>query len=78
MAANRLPSHKHHVTGCADCPLRVDEVRDFDAEIEPETVSKCGHPEIRTRDVTGEEDIPDFCPLIRAPLLLVLDEALHG
>lgn len=63
-SANRLPPSKHEVSGCSSCPLRV---------VVDEDTSKCGHPGDYERDVSGEEGVPDFCPLIRAPLLLVLD-----
>lgn len=72
-SANRLPANKHQVSGCSTCPLRnlVDE---DDAYLlgEHESAYECGHPEVTGRDVTGEEGVPDFCPLDRAPLLLVI------
>lgn len=73
-SANRLPPSKHEVSGCSSCPLRATVIEGDGYE----TTHKCGHPDAPERDVTGEEGVPDFCPLIRAPLQLVLDpEALE-
>lgn len=72
--ANRFPASKHEVDGCSSCPLRVPapESQELDFEREDDAEYKCAHPETRDRDVTGEEGVPDFCPLERAPLLLAL------
>lgn len=66
---NRLPVEKHEVSGCSDCPLRTTVV---DSHAFADTHDKCGHPDVPERDVTDEEGVPDFCPLLRNPLLLVL------
>lgn len=76
MTANRFPALKHEVDGCPSCPLRVRvvvDIDDLDATAPGDGVlHKCAHPEVAERDVTGEEGVPDFCPLERAPLLLTL------
>lgn len=66
---NRLPPNKHEVTGCNNCPLRADLAED--------ETSKCQHPYDTLRDVTGIDGVPDFCPLVRAPLLLHISEVAH-
>jgi hypothetical protein len=43
-------------------------------EDEDEPVHECQHPDVPRRDVSGEMGVPEFCPLIRAPLLLVLEK----
>lgn len=71
MAANRFPSAKREVTGCSDCPMRVSAPEDDS--------STCSHPWQHDRDVTGEESVPEFCPLIRSSLVLHLSsEAANG
>jgi hypothetical protein len=67
MARRPLPPNKAEVEGCEECPLRgmVNEDGDFET-----AAYECQHPEKSGRDVTGEEGVPDFCPLLRAPLLL--------
>lgn len=61
---NRLPPEKHEVTGCRDCPLS--------GWTDTGEALKCQHPDVTARDVTDEEGVPDFCPLLRAPLQLVI------
>jgi hypothetical protein len=64
---NRLPPSKVEVTGCGDCPLRAAV-----EGVEGDELSECGHPEISARAVQHDAEEPaDFCPLLRAPLLLV-------
>lgn len=75
MTANRLPPSKHEVSGCSSCPLAHEVVVEFESQ---DTVWLCGHPDVKDRCVSNENEaaiqiVPDFCPLIRAPLLLALD-----
>lgn len=74
-ATTRLPPTKVRVESCPECPFRgnVFEPSELQlVELEETTNNKCQHPGGNERDVTDEEGIPDFCPLIRAPLLVQL------
>lgn len=76
---NRLPPNKHEVTGCSSCPLAHEVCVEFETQ---DTVWLCGHPEVKSRCVSNEneaaiETVPDFCPLVRAPLLLRISEVAH-
>lgn len=65
---NRLPPSKTEITGCGDCPLRA-AVEGVDGD----ELSECGHPDIPARAVQHDADEPaEFCPLLRAPLLVQL------
>lgn len=59
------------MSGCASCPLRAEVAGEEDIS------QKCAHPLERERDVTGEEGVPEFCPLLRGPLVLFLDPAVR-
>lgn len=76
---NRIPPVKYEIAGCSSCPLAHEVCVEFETQ---DTVWLCGHPEGKDRCVSNEneaaiETVPDFCPLVRAPLLLRVSEVAH-